>query len=186
MAVDLYQSFTNPVTKETFRCISSTEEAYVMEWIVQPDGYVPFEHIHLHQDEIFHVQQGEIRVVINHREQFGTSGQTVTVPRGVRHIAYNYRPEKLVCIVDYKPGLDHYTTMQCFAGLTLDNEIDRRGLVNIPKIMYLLKKANAKSLPRPAFAPHAVFRLGMSFFYVLGSIMGWQVLYEKYTGDGSS
>ena len=56
MAIDLYQSFTNPVTKETFRCLSSTEEAYVMEWIVQPDGYVPFEHVHVHQDEIFHVQ----------------------------------------------------------------------------------------------------------------------------------
>ena len=64
MAIDLYQSFTNPVTKETFRCLSSTEEAYVMEWIVQAEGYVPFEHIHLHQDEIFHVQQGEIRVLI--------------------------------------------------------------------------------------------------------------------------
>jgi len=47
MAIDLYQPFTNPVTKETFRCLSCTDEAYAMEWIVQPEGYVPFEHIHV-------------------------------------------------------------------------------------------------------------------------------------------
>ena len=126
MAIDLYKPFTNPITRETFRCISSTPEVYTMEWTVHPGGYVPFEH--------------------------------------VRHIAYNHGDEKLVCIVDYRPGLDHYTTMQCFAGLTLDGQVDRRGLVNIPKIMYLLKRANAESLPRPAFAPDFAFHLGMEFF----------------------
>ncbi|HZJ23611.1 MAG TPA: cupin domain-containing protein, partial [Anaerolineales bacterium] len=97
-----------------------------MEWIVQPEGYVPFEHVHVHQDEIFHVKQGEIRVVINHREQIGRSGQTVAVPRGVRHIAYNNSPEVLVCIVEYKPGLDIFKYFQCFGGLTHDRDIDRK------------------------------------------------------------
>jgi hypothetical protein len=122
-----------------------------------------------------------MRAMINRKEFVGKSGDTVTAPRGIRHIAYNDRDVPLVCTVEYTPGLDHYTTMQCFAGLTLDGEIDRRGLVNIPKIMYLLKKGNVLSLPRPAFVPDRAFRLGMDFFYVVGSVLGWKSLFEKYT-----
>jgi hypothetical protein len=134
------------------------------------------------QDEIFHVQQGEIRALIDRKEYVGRAGDTVTAPRGVRHIAYNDRDVPLVCTVEYKPGLDQYTTMQCFAGLTLDGEIDRRGLVNVPKIMYLLRRGGILSLPRPAFAPDFLFRLGMEVFYVVGSIRGWEGLFKKYTG----
>jgi quercetin dioxygenase-like cupin family protein len=181
MAIDLYKPFTNPITKETFRCISSTPEVYTMEWTVHPGGYVPFEHVHVAQDEVFHVEKGEIRARVNKQTFFGKPGDSLVAPRGVRHIAYNDKDTPLVCIVDYKPGLDHYTTMQCFAGLTLDGSIDRRGLVSIPKIMYLLKRADALSLPRPAFAPDFAFRLGMSVFYMVGTMLGWDDLYKKYT-----
>jgi hypothetical protein len=152
-----------------------------MEWIVHPGGYVPFEHVHVCQDEIFHVEQGEIRARVNGKTLFGKRGDSLVAPRGVRHIAYNDRDEKLACIVEYKPGLDHYTTMQLFAGLTLSGLIDRRGMVHIPKIMYLLKKGNILSLPRPAFAPDPLFRLGMGFFYALGTVLGWESLYREYT-----
>jgi quercetin dioxygenase-like cupin family protein len=181
MAIDLYQPFTNPVTKETFRCLACTEEAYVMEWIVQPEGYVPFEHIHLSQDEIFHVKQGEIRVVINRKEQLGTSGQTVTVPRGVRHIAYNNTRQVLLCVVEYKPGLDISKSFQCFGGLTCDLDIDRRYGINIPKMMYFMKKMNAKALARPTSVPAPIFSLLMNTFYMFGELAGWERLYKKYT-----
>ena len=152
-----------------------------MEWIVHPGGYVPFEHVHIRQDEIFHVKQGEMRATVNGEEKIGKTGDTLCVPRGARHIACNDRDEPLVCIVEYKPGLDHYTTMQCFAGLTLDGYIDKRGLVNIPRIMYLLKRNGAASLPRPSFVPELFFRWGMQVFYVYGTLMGWESLYERYT-----
>jgi quercetin dioxygenase-like cupin family protein len=181
MAIDLYQSFTNPVTKETFRCLSSTEEAYVMEWIVEPDGYVPFEHIHLSQDEIFHVWQGEIRVLINRQEQIGRIGQTVRIPRGVRHIAFNNTPEVLMCVVEYRPGLDISKSFQCFGGLTHDCDVDRRYGINIPKMMYFMKKMNMKALARPAKLPSPIFNFLMNIFYVAGSLAGWERLYKKYT-----
>jgi len=181
MAIDLYQPFTNPVTKETFRCLSYTEEAYTMEWIVQPDGYVPFEHIHLNQDEIFHVRQGKIRVVINGREQLGLPGQVVTVPHGVRHIAYNNSPEVLICVVEYKPGLDIFKYFQCFSGLTCDqDDLDHKLGINIPKMMYFMKM-NSKALARPTNVPAPVFNLLMNIFYIVGSLAGWERLYKKYT-----
>jgi hypothetical protein len=55
-------------------------------------------------------------------------------------------------------------------------------MVNIPKIMYLLRRANARSLPRPAFVPASMFRLGMELFFRLGTLLGWQRLYTRYTG----
>jgi len=180
VAIDLYQPFTNPITRETFRCLSFTEEAFTMEWTVQPGGYVPFEHIHPNQDEIFHIQQGEIRARINGREQVGAAGETVVVPRGTRHIAYNDKSVVLICTVDYKPGLDQYKVMQFFAGMTLDRYIDRKGMILAPKILYCLKKANAEALVRPSFVPELFFRLGMNLFYMLGTVAGWDKMYNKY------
>ena len=159
-----------------------------MEWTVDPGGYVPFEHVHVNQDEIFHVQRGEMRVKVRGVTQLGKARDTLTIPRGTRHIAFNDKDEALVCVVEYRPGLDHYKTMQCFAGLTLDCDYDKRGLVNIPKILFLLKTANALSLTRPAFAPGWLFQMGMNISYAIGSAMKWETLYKKYTdsskGDG--
>ncbi len=181
MAIDLYQPFTNPVTKETFRCLSCTEEAYVMEWTVQPKGYVPFEHIHLAQDEIFHVVQGEIRVVIDRRQQIGTAGVTVTVPCGARHIAYNNIPETLICVVEYRPGLDISRSFQCFGGLTCDGDVHGRYGINIPKMMYFMKRMNLRALARPSSLPGPAFNVLMNAFYLYGSLAGWESLYKRYT-----
>jgi len=152
-----------------------------MEWIVQPEGYVPFEHIHISQDEIFHVKQGEIRVLIDRQEQIGIVGQTVTVPRGTRHIAYNNTAEALICIVEYKPGLDISRTFQCFSGLTCDRDVSGRYGINLPKMMYFMKRMNTKALARPSSVPGPVFELLMNTFYVLGTLAGWDRLYKKYT-----
>ncbi len=182
MAVDLFQPFTNPITGETFRCISSSEEAYITEWIVQPGGFVPFEHIHLSQDEIFHVQQGEIRVMINGREQIGTAGETLTMPCGARQTAYNNKPEVLRCILEYRPGLDSYKVFQCFGGLTHDGDIDRRGIANPPKMLYFLRRMNARAVARPSFLPGPLFSVLMNACFMAGSLAGWDRLYRKYTG----
>ena len=183
MAVDLYQPFTNPVTQETFRCLSCTDEAYVMEWIVAPKGYVPFEHIHVSQDEIFHVKQGEIRVLLNRQQAIGKAGQTVTVPRGTRHIAYNNTPEMLVCVVEYRPGLDMSRFFQCFGGLTCDRDVSGRYGINIPKMLYFMRKANANVLARPANIPAPLFDVLMNTFYLVGTFAGWEKLYRKYTEE---
>ena len=181
MAIDLYQPFSNPITKETFRCLSCSEEAYISEWVVEPGGYVPFEHIHLSQDEIFHIRQGEIRAVIDGREQIGVAGQTVTIPRGARQIAYNNKQEVLSCVLEYRPGLDSFKVFQCFGGLTLDGDLNRQGLVNPFKMMYFMKKMDAKAIARPSYLPDPLFRFFMNIFFVIGSNAGWEKLYRKYT-----
>ncbi len=183
MATDLYAGFTNPIAGETFRCVSFTEEALTIDWIVQPEGYVPFEHIHLNQAEIFHVKSGEMRILIDGAEHIGKPGDMITVPAGKRHIAYNNASEVLTCVVEYRPGLDNFKFFQCFGGLTLDKDYNNKGQINIPKMGYFTRKMNAQCITRPTSIPAPVFNLAINLFYVMGIILGWKKLYAKYTGE---
>jgi quercetin dioxygenase-like cupin family protein len=180
MAINIYQAITNPISKETFRAISFDDEAFVMEWIVQPQGYVPFEHVHLRQDEIFHVQEGELNIVINGSDHIAGKGNSITVPKGKKHIAYNNKPETMKALVEYKPGLDYDKFLQCLTGLTLDGFIDKKGGINIPKMGYCLKKMKCRAMARPTAIPAPLFNMSLFFFYIAGVLSNWEKLYRNY------
>ena len=154
-----------------------------MQWTLQSEGYVPFEHIHFNQDEIFHVKKGELRIIIGGKESILGQDQSITVPRGVKHIAFNNKNEVLDCLVEYKPGLDHNKFMQCLLGLTKDGLIDKKGGVDIPKMGYFLIKMKAKAMARPTAIPSPLFNIALRVFYLRGLFSGWKRLYEKYTLD---
>ena len=181
MAINIYEPYTNPISGETFKTVLSDKDSFVMQWIVQPKGYVPFEHIHINQDEIFHIKSGEIKMVMDGKEYFAKEGETLIVPKGVTHIAYNNRDALLNCLVEYKPGLDHDTFMQCFLGLTNDGFIDKKGGINIPKMGYFLTRMKAKCMTRPTEIPAAMFKIALKFFYLRGLVSGWAKLYKRYT-----
>ncbi|MCC7025875.1 MAG: cupin domain-containing protein [Saprospiraceae bacterium] len=183
MAVNVYDGFTNQIARETFRCLSYNKEAFTIEWLVEPEGYVPFEHIHLNQDEIFHIKKGEMRILIEGKEHIVPAGESIIVPKGTPHIAYNNKPERLESIVEYKPGLDNYKFFQCFGGLLIDGDTSKNGTVNIPKMCYFTKKMNAQSITRPTSIPAPIFKIAIHISYIIGSIVGWKKLYFKYTGD---
>jgi quercetin dioxygenase-like cupin family protein len=181
MSVNLYNGFHNEIAGESFRCVSFDKRAFVFEWNVQPDGYVPFEHIHLNQDEIFHIKQGEIKMTIDGKEHIGRAGETIIIPRGKRHIARNNKCEPLSCIVEYRPGLDTYKFFQCFAGLTIDQDTDKKGQINIPKMLYFTKRMKAQCITRPTSIPAPIFHLALNVCYIAGRLLGWNKLFEKYT-----
>ena len=182
MAIDLYKGFTNIITGETFKCISFDSSHIRFEWIVEPGGYVPFEHVHMNQDEIFFVKEGELKMLINGRENIVRAGEQLVVPRGKKHIAFNNKPSRLHCLVDYRPGLDSYTFFQCFGGLTLDMDVTENGSVNIPKMLYFTRKMRARCLARPASLPAPLLHLALNVFYLVGSMKGWKKDFKRYTG----
>lgn len=168
MATNIYEPSTNPVSGETFRAISFDKDALVMQWTVQPKGYVAFEHIHLNQDETFRIKNGEIRIVMNGKEYIARRGETINVRKGIAHIAYNNKEDVLDCLVEYKPGLDHDTFMQCFCGLVNDRLLDAKGGIDIPKMGYFLTRMKAKCMARPTAIPAPLFNLALRLFYVRG------------------
>jgi quercetin dioxygenase-like cupin family protein len=182
MAIDIYDSCTNPITGETFKGISLNSNAYVMQWTVQPGGYVPIEHIHYNQDEIFQVRQGELKVIIVGKEHIAKAGEIVVVPKGMPHIASNNKNETLDTRVEYRPALDHAQFAQCFNGLINDGYLDKKGATNIPMMGYFLKKMNCRAMARPTNIPAPFFKLALNVFYLMGTLKGWNKLYEKYTG----
>ena len=183
MATNIYEACINPISGELFRGISFTKEAFTMQWTVQPNGYVPFAHIHLNQDEIFHIKSGEIRLQISGKEYLVKAGESITVPKGAKHIAYNNKTEVLDCIIEYKPGLDHDKFMQCFMGLTNDKLLDKMGGVNIPRMGFFLVKMKAKSIARPTAIPSILFSIALKVFYLRGTLSGWNKLYSKYVSN---
>ena len=124
-----------------------------------------------------------MRILISGKEYIGKPGDTITVPKGEPHIAFNNKPEVLTCEVQYRPGLDNFKFFQCFGGLTLDKDYDKKGQINIPKMCYFTKKMNAQCITRPTSIPAPVFILVINLFYWVGSILGWNKLYTKYTGE---
>jgi uncharacterized cupin superfamily protein len=181
--INLYAGFSNEITGEAFRCISYNKEACVFEWVVQPGGYVPFEHIHMSQDEVFHIKKGEVTIFIDEKEYIGRAGDTITVPKGKRHICRNNSAGIMTCIVEYRPGLDQYKFFQCFAGLTMDRYMDKKGQINITKMLYFSQKMKAQCMTRPANIPAPFLKLTANLFYIIGFFSGWNKLYKKYTGE---
>ncbi len=180
MAINLYNGFVNTKNGESYKCISSTEESFKIEWRVQPSEHLPFEHIHLNQDEIIHVKKGELALMLNGKASVIKAGNTITIKKGEKHLAFNYSDEMLECEIEYIPGLDSYQFFQCFGGLVIDNSVGKEGKVSIPKMCYFAKKMNAKALTRPSGIPGPLFNFILSFFYGIGVMFGWKRFYKKY------
>ena len=181
MATNVYDPCPNPISGEMFRMISFNEDTCVMQWTVEPTGHVPFEHVHLNQDETFEVHHGELKVMIDGNEHIVKEGSSITVPKGIRHIAFNNAAEKLDCTLTYTPGLDYDAFMQCFMGLTNDGLLDKKGGIDIPKMGYFLVKMKARCMARPTAIPAPVFNIALRVFYIRGILSGWSKLYQKYT-----
>ena len=104
---------------------------------------------------------------------------TLTIPRGRPYrLQRSGRNPGLYRRI--QTGLDHYKTMQCFAGLTLDCLYDKRGIGGFPKDHVPAQRAKAASLTRPAFAPDWLFRMGMHTFFAVGSVLKWKYSIEVY------
>ena len=87
----------------------------------------------------------------------------------------------MICVVEYKPGLDISRSFQCFSGLTCDRDVHGRYGINIPKMMYFMKRMDMQAAARPSNLPGPVFEMLKHIFYVYGSLAGWERLYRKYT-----
>jgi quercetin dioxygenase-like cupin family protein len=182
MAINIYDNCTNPITGETFKGLSQNAYSFTLKWTLQPKGYFPFEHVHYNQDEIYHVEKGELKVAINGKEHIAKAGEKIIVHKGERHIASNNREEEMNAIIEFRPALDQEKFIQCYNGLINDGYIDEKGALSIPMMGYCLKKMKCKAMFRPTSIPAAAYKIALNLFYAIGILKGWDKLYQKYTG----
>ncbi len=179
---NVFQPIRHPITGETFTCLSSDSQAYIMEWSLEPNGYVPLEHLHLNQSEKFQILEGEIVLRVDGRETILRKGDTQIVPKNTRHLAFNRGTTVARCLIEYRPGLDYLQVMQCYLGLIQDKDYDPKGAINVPKMGYLLNHMNARAMMRPSNIPAPAFAMGRVVFLLIGTLKGWRKDFARYTG----
>ncbi len=163
--------------------MQSTSDSFSVEWQVPSQSGVYLEHVHALQDEIIHVEQGKVVIIMNGQSRSAAAGEVVHVPKGIGHYNYNAGTDMLVCMLEYQPALDQRRFFQCLAGLMQDGELDAKGQVSIPKMLYFARRMRSRDPLRPARIPNPIFKLLLLFFFVYGSIAGWERQYQQHTGE---
>ena len=78
----------NPILGNARQVILSSEETdgdiYLVKGIMPQGSSVPV-HIHQHEDEVFHVLEGEVELVLGEKTLVGRAGDVIYLPRGVKH-----------------------------------------------------------------------------------------------------
>jgi uncharacterized RmlC-like cupin family protein len=180
MAVDIYKTFTNPVTRESMRCISFDKDCCRIELDMNPDGHSAFEHIHYNQDEVFTVKLGEAKMSVEDKIYIVKPGQSILIPKGVRHFPVNNKDELLVTEIAYSPGLDQDVYLQCYIGLQMDSDYNEKGQIDSAKLAYFMYKANCKALTVRSSLPVPVFKFMMHFYGLIGTLLGWKKQLARY------
>lgn len=181
MAVNIYDECINPITGEILKGISVTPYAFKMQWIKKAEqNHAAAAHIHINQDEIFYVNKGELKLLVNDKEHRAGPGEKIIVGRGKPHVVVNSTDE-LDVTLEYRPALDYEKFLQCYEGLINDGYIDDKGFADIKMMAYFIKKMKCQSMTIPADIPAKKFKLLLHKYYLLGMMKGWNRLYKKYT-----
>lgn len=59
-------------------------DVYLVEGIMPQGSAVPV-HVHQHEDEIFHVLEGEVELILGEQTLKGKAGDIIYLPRGIQH-----------------------------------------------------------------------------------------------------
>ena len=103
----------------------STGGEYVQLRALQPPGAVKAQpHVHLHQEESFHILSGRLTYAIDGRPGVAVAGDTVTTPAGTPHLHWNAEvSEDLVMIQTVRPALDTDYFFESAYGLAHEERI---------------------------------------------------------------
>ncbi|HMO64422.1 MAG TPA: cupin domain-containing protein [Verrucomicrobiota bacterium] len=71
--------------------------------LVVPDGGVP-PHVHRHEDETFHVLEGELEVRVGGHTKTLRAGDTLFAPRGIPHSPWNRSGQPVRVLVTITPA----------------------------------------------------------------------------------
>jgi quercetin dioxygenase-like cupin family protein len=94
----------NPATGERIEVISEAPELLVLESTWTRPGHRAPAHVHPKLEEAFHVLEGTAAFEIGGHTRHAGPGETVTVPPGTRHEAYNPTGEPVRLRIEFRPA----------------------------------------------------------------------------------
>jgi quercetin dioxygenase-like cupin family protein len=96
---------TNPATGEQVTFVSETPGLLVMDVVWPRPGHRAAEHVHPEMEERYEVVAGTAAFKIGGEERTAGPGETVTVPPGTRHLAWNPTDEPVRLRIEMRPAL---------------------------------------------------------------------------------
>jgi quercetin dioxygenase-like cupin family protein len=134
-ATPRFREFFNAATGERIQFTAAAgeggEDIVRFNWRSRPGGAIT-EHLHPHQEERFTITAGEAHFTLNGEERVLAAGQTLVVPRGVRHSERNAGSVDIEGVVELRPALHSKQMHEAFAGLVADGATTSRGAPKNP------------------------------------------------------
>lgn len=166
--INIYRAFK--MGKETFHPTQTSDNTFQMDWWLEKGGGVP-PHIHYYMDEHFEVLQGPVSFFVDGKKVVKNTGETLLVPKGIKHGIKNDTDNTISVRVIYKPEVD---VIQMFKIIACLDENNPGSAVNMVKYFYLYPRLGLKSFSEMPSKPM------MSFMHkvlgIIGFMAGWKKL----------
>lgn len=159
----------------------STGGEYVQLRALQPPGAVKAQpHVHLHQEESFHVLSGRLTYAIDGRPGVAVAGDTVTTPIGTPHQHWNAEAdEDLVMIQTLRPALDVEYFFETAYGLAREGRIQGFAFT-VQGLVWLHTFKSTIAAQRP---PLWVQRALAGAATPLARLAGMRAVYRRFSGE---
>jgi mannose-6-phosphate isomerase-like protein (cupin superfamily) len=175
----------NPVTGERIAFVHTAAETngdeVVFETSVEPGGFVAMAHVHPHQEERFHILEGNVWFRAGKKTFWAGPGEEVVVPAGTPHKFWNAGTEKARFICEVRPALHFEDLVGTMFALAADGKTNRKGMPN-PLRLAVIASAYADT-GRLAFPPAILQRVGLGLAAPIGRLLGYG---STYSAAGST
>ena len=140
---------------------------------VRAGGFASGEHIHVHQEERFVIDRGQMTLRLNGAERRHAAGEQVTIPPGTPHVWWNSGSDELRVFVEFRPAgrfAEFITTYFAFARAGKTND---RGIpTNLLQLAVTF--AEYRDVLQATSPPMAVQRILFATLAPLGRLIGYK------------
>ena len=99
------RQFENPQTGERVTIVSETPDLLQMDVLWPRPGHRAPEHVHPEMEERYEVVSGTAAFRIGGEERTAAAGESVVVPPGTRHLAWNPTQDPVRLRIEMRPAL---------------------------------------------------------------------------------
>ena len=184
---------TDPFTGTRLVVIEGAKETDGWGWIIEvhcPEEAPPaiLEHVHLTWKETFEILHGEARYVLGGKERFATTGDTIIMPAGIKHIhPWNGGTTEMVyrqmndfgrsCPEAVHDVLGAFATIN---GMAREGKIGKKGLPKNPLQFAATLRTFTKHESFDAAVPISAQRIVSASFGRLAEMFGYRGVYPRY------
>jgi quercetin dioxygenase-like cupin family protein len=179
--------YYNPVTHEQFTFIQTAAEsngrATVFELSVTPGGATLPAHVHAYQEERFTVISGTLGVMVGGKKHTLYPGQSISLPRRVKHQWWNAGDYAVRFRVEVLPSRSFDAVIESVVGLALEGKLNKNGMPRNPFLLASFAKLSECYLPGiPLWIQKPMVDVGSA----IGAALGYDPSFRRYRAEATA